>query len=91
MLPLTQHAAVRMQQRGITRTTLESLLEYGVQTYDHHGATIVYFNRKARARLMRDTPRARYRVMEKQLNAYAVVADGEVVTVGHRHRRIARP
>jgi len=31
MLELTQHAKVRMQQRGITATTLESLLDYGAQ------------------------------------------------------------
>jgi hypothetical protein len=29
--------------------------------------------------------------MEKQLNAYAVVARGCVVTVGRRYKRIQRP
>ena len=88
---LTQHAQARMQQRGITLTTLNSLLDYGVQSHDHRGATIVYFNKKARTRLLRDSGRAAYRVVEKQLNAYAVVGnDGAVVTVGHRDKRIPR-
>ena len=92
MLELTQHAKVRMQQRGITATTLESLLDYGAQAYDHRGGTILYFDKKARTRLRKVTGRAAYRVMEKQLNAYAVVAtDGAVVTVGHRDKRITRP
>jgi hypothetical protein len=91
MLPMTQHAEARMQQRGITRRTLESLLDYGAQTHDHRGATLVYFNKKARSRLLRDAGRARYQQIEKQLNAYAVVGtDGAVVTVGHRDRRIPR-
>lgn len=91
MAQLTQHAAVRMQQRGITSTALESLLDYGSVAYDHRGATIIYFDKKARTRLLKNGGRARYRVMEKKLNAYAVVGtDGAVVTVGHRDRRISR-
>jgi hypothetical protein len=91
MTPLTQHAKVRMQQRGITETALESLLAHGSQAHDHHGATIVYFDKKARTRLLRDSGRVAYRAMEKQLNTYAVVAgDGAVITVGRRDRRIPR-
>ena len=92
MLELTQHAELRMQQRGITRPALESLLDYGSVRYDHRGATIVYFDKTARRRLLRDSGPTTYRVMEKQLNAYAVVAtDGAVVTVGRRDKRITRP
>ena len=88
---LTQHAKARMQQRGITLTTLNSLLDYGAQSHDHRGATIVFFDKKSRTRLLRDSGRAAYRVMEKQINAYAVVGnDGSVVTVGHRNKRIPR-
>ena len=88
---LTQHAQARMQQRGITLTTLNSLLDYGAQSHDHRGATIVYFDKKAKRRLLRDSGCEVYRVMEKQLNAYAVVGiDGAVVTVGHRDKRIPR-
>ena len=91
MPSLTQHAQARMQQRGITLTTLNSLLDYGAQSHDHRGATIVFFDKKAKRRLLRDSGRDVYRVMEKQLNAYAVVGnDGAVVTVGHRNKRIPR-
>jgi hypothetical protein len=91
MLGLTQHAEARMQQRGISSTTLESLLDYGTMTYDHRGGALVFFDKKAKSRLLRNVGRAQYRVMEKQLNAYAVVAnDGSVVTVGHRRKRIPR-
>ena len=91
MRGLTQHAKARMQQRGITLTTLNSLLDYGAQSHDHRGATIVFFDKKARTRLLRDSGRAAYRIMEKQINAYAVVGnDGSVVTVGHRNKRIPR-
>ena len=91
MPSLTQHAQTRMQQRGIRPTTLNTLLDYGAYSHDHRGATIVYFDKKAKRRLLRDSGREVYRVMEKQLNAYAVVGiDGAVVTVGHRDKRITR-
>jgi hypothetical protein len=91
MLAMTRHAEVRMQQRGITPSALESLLDYGSQAHDHRGATIVYFDKRSRSRLLRGSGRAAYRVMEKQLNAYAVVGrDGSVVTVGRRDRRLPR-
>lgn len=91
MTHMTQHAQIRMQQRGITMQTLESLLDCGAIAYDHRGATIVYFDKKAKARLAKNGGRKRYVAMEKQLNAYAVVAqDGAVVTVGRRNRRIPR-
>lgn len=91
MQGLTQHAEARMQQRGIRSTIVESLLDYGTIMYDHRGAALVFFDRKAKTRLLRNVGRARYRVMEKQLNTYAVVShDGSVVTVGHRSKRIPR-
>lgn len=91
MTLLTRHAEVRMQQRGITMATLQSLLEYGAKTHDHRGAAIVYFDKKAKSRIRKVSQRQAYQALEKQLNAYAVVtAEGAVVTVGHRHRRIRR-
>jgi hypothetical protein len=91
MIQMTRHAEVRMQQRGIARQALESLLSYGAQSHDHRGATVVYFDKRARFRLLREGGRRAYQQVEKQLNAYAVVADdGRVVTVGHRDRRIPR-
>lgn len=51
---LSQHAATRMQQRGIPQTALERLLEYGRLQYDHRGGAIVFLDKAARRRLARD-------------------------------------
>jgi hypothetical protein len=88
---LTQHAEVRMQQRGITPQTLQSLLQYGAAAHDHCGAKILFFDKKAKSRLLTRSGREAYRAVEKQLDVYAVIAnDGSVVTVGHREKRIPR-
>jgi hypothetical protein len=88
---LTQHAEARMQQRGISQKALESLLQHGVAAHDHRGAKIVFFDKKAKSRLLTGSGRDTYRSLEKHLDVYAVVAnDGSVITVGHREKRIPR-
>lgn len=91
MESLTQHATCRMQQRGIKQETLEILLLKGAREHDHCGGTILYFDKAARRRLHQQFGSDRYRKIERQLDAYAVVArNGSIVTVGHRTKRINR-
>ena len=83
-LYLTEHARARMRQRAIPPVVVEALLDFGCEEHDHHGGTILYFNKAARRRLERER-------LDRALDAYAVVATtGEVITVGHRDRRIPR-
>jgi hypothetical protein len=35
---LSRHAATRSQQRGISASAIDFLLEFGSEHYDHHGA-----------------------------------------------------
>jgi hypothetical protein len=85
-LPLTTHAAARMQQRGIRAEALEALLDWGRVAHVSGGRDIVYFDKKARARLAQATA-----AREAACRTYAIVgSDGTVITVGHRYRRIPR-
>jgi uncharacterized protein DUF4258 len=89
--PLTTHARTRMQQRGISPTALELLLDFGRETHDHRGCRIVRFDKRSRRRALRVLGRERYRRLERCFNAYAVVAaDDAVLTVGHRYRALPR-
>jgi hypothetical protein len=88
---LSRHACVRMQQRGIPRAVVERLLDFGAVQHDHRGAVIVYFDKRSRRRLARAEGRAAAYTLERWRNAYAVVtADGAVVTVGRRDKRVRR-
>lgn len=87
---LTTHARTRMQQGGIRAETLEALLDCGTLAYVTNGREIVYFDKAARARLVRRAP-AVAREVERLRKTYAILApDGAVITVGHRYRRIPR-
>jgi len=80
--PLTTHARVRMQQRGISLAALDLLLEYGREAHDRRGCRIVRFDKRSRRRAARALGRLFPRF---ERSPYAVIGPGDVVlTVGHR-------
>lgn len=86
---LSLHARARMQQRGIEAEALELLLSYGREVYDHHGAVILYMDKAAQRRLAAAS-RAKS-TSQRLAGLYAVLSrHGQVITVGHRTRRIPR-
>jgi hypothetical protein len=86
---LTSHARARMQQRGIGPEVLDMLLSYGRETHDHHGATILFMDKAAQKRLA-EASRAQSEV-RRLAGLYAVLSrHGQVITVGHRTRRMNR-
>jgi hypothetical protein len=88
---MTAHARARMQQRGIAPDALEHLLAFGREAHDHRGAVLVYFDKAARRRLAREAGEEARSLLPRVRRLYAVLsAHGEVVTVGHRYRRIPR-
>ena len=52
LVTLTDHARMRMQQRGIPQSQIELLLEYGSERYDRCGKLWLSYDHKAK-KLMR--------------------------------------
>jgi hypothetical protein len=88
---LTAHARARMQQRGIRPDALAALLDFGSERHLHSkGRELVFFDKKARARLATANPGAA-REASRLRRTYAILgSDGAVITVGHRYRRVTR-
>ena len=90
MAILTDHARVRMQQRGIPAAALDALLDFGRVRPARGGREIVFFDKRSRARLAK-TGRLAAAEAERACKSYAILeSDGAVITVGHRYRRIPR-
>ena len=88
---ITDHARLRIQQRGIQEDMLPLLLKYGQKTYDNYGDQVYYLNKASRERLERECGREVLRKIRDTLDIYAVVGEGNgLVTVGHRFKRIKR-
>lgn len=78
----SQHAALRMQQRGISEQIVEHLLAFGRTSY-HKGREVVYFDHQTLSRLQR-VGEVSQQICQKLRRHYLVLQDGDVVTVGHR-------
>lgn len=88
---ITDHARVRLQQRGIPTQVLNCLLAYGRKIYDHRGAEIVFFDHQARNKVRKTIGEEEFKKLASRLNTYAVLADdGAVITIGYRNKRITR-
>ena len=90
-LALSPHAQARMQQRGIRPEAIDLLLDYGRERHVHdRGREIVFFDKAARKRLASANPEFA-REVDRLCRTYAILgADGRVITVGHRYRRLPR-
>ena len=86
---LTIHAGVRAQQRGISPLVVDLLFQFGKREHDHAGAEIVFFDRRAKKEVESYTGGSIGKLSE-QMDSYAVVSDGYVITVGMRYKKINR-
>lgn len=85
----TAHASVRCQQRGLSPFVVDLLLRFGRRAYDLRGAEKVFFDRRAKKEVESYTGGSIGKLCE-QMDLYAVVSDGCVITVGVRHKKINR-
>lgn len=84
---LSNHAAIRSQQRGIPVAAIETLLEYGKLTPAKGGLSYA-MDKRSRRKALAELGKAEYRAIEKWLNCYAIDSpDGTLITVSHRIRR----
>lgn len=87
---LTLHAEVRAHQRAIPPLILEWLDRYGAHEHDSRGAMVAYFDKRSRRLLEKDVGKRIVDRLDDLLDTYLVVDDDNVVTVGHRYKRIPR-
>ena len=85
----TTHAIARCQQRGVSPFVIDLLLRFGRREHDHEGAEIVFFDRRGKKEVESYMGGSIGKLSE-QMDSYAVVSDGCVITVGVRHKKINR-
>jgi len=83
----TLHGCKRSQQRGIPPLVVDLLLQFGAREHAAEGLEILFFDNRSRKRLQAYAGGLIGKLNE-QLDTYAVVAGGKVVTVGTRYKRI---
>lgn len=86
MNDISHHAGVRAQQRAVPPMILDWLLDYGNESYDHHGGVIYAFTKRSRHRIERVVGSKVIKLMSPWMNAYVVCSarDGKIITIGRR-------
>lgn len=84
-MQFSKHAVRRLQQRGIRREAIRLVLTYGDHRY-RNGAAIVSMDQNSRSEAASDLG-PKYRGVADKLKVYAVVANGNVLTVAHPRQR----
>jgi TPP-dependent pyruvate/acetoin dehydrogenase alpha subunit len=89
-MAITKHAQARMQQRNIPPLMIDLLYRYG-REQSQDGATLLYLDKKGREHA-RDALLDITRRFDKLGGTYLVEGSdsGDLVTIGHRRRRIRR-
>jgi hypothetical protein len=83
----TEHASIRQQQRGIPPMVLDFLIQSGARERSTKGTEIIYFDRKAK-KCIESYTGGLIGKLNEHLNAYVVIAEDKVITVGQRYKPI---
>lgn len=87
-LQMTSHAIERSQQRCIPPLIIHWLCHYGTRKRNRNGTMLYYFDRKSLHLIASDAGRIVIRRLSGLMDAYLVIAGNQIITVGHRYKRI---
>jgi hypothetical protein len=85
---MTNHALERSQQRCIPPLIIHWLCQYGSRKRSSNGTILCYFDRKSMRLIASDVGHIVIRRLSGLMNAYLVIAGDQILTVGHRYKRI---
>ena len=85
---MTNHALERSQQRCIPPLIIHWLCQYGSRKRSNNGTIMCYFDRKSMRLIASDVGHVVIRRLSSLMNAYLIIAGDQIITVGHRYKRI---
>jgi len=88
---MTNHAMQRSRQRCIPPLIIHWLCQYGSRRRSRNGTIICYFDKKSVRMIASDAGNIIVRRLSGLMDAYLVITGKEIITVGHRYKRIKKP
>lgn len=85
---MTHQAMERARQGGIPPLIIHWLCQYGSRRRDNKGYILCYFDKKSVRLLASDVGHIVIRRLSGLMNTYLVITGSQIVTVGHRYKRI---
>lgn len=85
---MTRHAMVRQQQRAIPPLIIDWLCKFGCRITGMNGTTVIYFDKDSRRSLCSEAGHTVIRRLDDMMDAYLVMTNDKIITVGHRFRSV---
>jgi len=85
---MTRHALERSQQRCIPPLIIHWLCQYGSRKRSINGTIVCYFDKKSVRLLASDVGKIIVRRLSSLMSSYLVTTGNQIITVGHRYKRI---
>ena len=83
----SQHAQIRMQQRGIPEQIVRNIIAYGSIRKVPGGAVTRFISKKNLDGLRRQLPKNECAQLDRHKSVYVVIDSDAIITVGHRTKR----
>jgi len=83
----SQHAQIRMQQRGIPEQIVRNIVAYGSTRKVPGGAVARFMSKKDLNGLRRQLPKNECVQLDRHKSVYVVIDSDAIITVGHRTKR----
>lgn len=88
---MTRHAMSKQQKHAIPPLIIDWLCEFGCRSNCSNGTTVIYFDKESKRSLCSEAGHAVVRRLGDMMDAYLVMNDERIVSVGHhfkplRHR-----
>lgn len=81
---MTRHAKDGQQQRAIPPLIIDWLCKFGCRITGMNGTTVIYFDKESRQSLCTEAGHTVIRRLDDMMDAYLVMSNGKITTVGHR-------
>ena len=85
---MTKHALERSQNRCIPPLIIHWLCQYGSRKRSKNGTIVCYFDRKSTRLLSSDVGAIVIQRLSSLMSVYLVIAGDQIISVGHRYKRI---
>lgn len=85
---MTRHAVARQKEQAIPPLIIDWLCEYGCRSTGMNGTTVIYFDKESKRSLCSQAGQGVIRRLDDLLDAYLVMNEEKIISVGHHFKTL---
>lgn len=89
MMNMTRNAIARQYQCEIPPLIIDWLCKFGCRITGMNGSTVIFFDKDSKQSLCSEAGHVVIRRLDDMMDAYLVMSNNKILTVGHRFRQLS--